>query len=210
MKKDLKWAVLGTGIIANEMAQALEKMGKKSVENLLNSIEESKNREYNKVLYALGIPFVGKFNANLLTKNFKNIENLKNQSIENLLSVKGIGDKVAIAVNTFLNNENSWKIITDLQNVGLQFAINESDLKEIANNPIKGKNFLATGKLQKYKRNDIKDIILSKGGNYLSAVSKNLDFLIAGEKAGSKLEKAEKLGIRVLTEEEFEREFLEI
>ena len=193
-----------------EELENLEKMGQKSVDNLINNIEASKNRDFSKVLYALGIPFVGKFNANLLTKNFKNIENLKNQSIENLLSVKGIGDKVAIAVNTFLNNENNWKIITNLQNVGLQFAINESDLKEIADNPIKGKNFLATGKLQKYKRNDIKDIILSKGGNYLSAVSKNLNFLIAGEKAGSKLEKAEKLGIRVLTEEEFEREFLEI
>lgn len=188
----------------------LEKMGQKSVDNLINNIEASKNRDFSKILYALGIPFVGKFNANLLTKNFKNIENLKNQSIENLLAVKGIGDKVAIAVNTFLNNENNWKIIIDLQNIGLQFAINESDLKEIADNPIKGKNFLATGKLQKYKRNDIKDIILSKGGNYLSAVSKNLDFLIAGEKAGSKLEKAEKLGVRVLTEEEFEKEFLEI
>lgn len=193
-----------------EELENLEKMGQKSVDNLINNIEASKNRDFSKVLYALGIPFVGKFNANLLTKNFKNIENLKNQSIENLLAVKGIGDKVAIAVNTFLNNENNWKIITNLQNVGLQFAINESDLKEIADNPIKGKNFLATGKLQKYKRNDIKDIILSKGGNYLSAVSKNLNFLIAGEKAGSKLEKAEKLGIRVLTEEEFEREFLEI
>ena len=193
-----------------EELENLEKMGQKSVDNLINNIEASKNRDFSKVLYALGIPFVGKFNANLLTKNFKNIENLKNQSIENLLAVKGIGDKVAIAVNTFLNNENNWKIIIDLQNIGLQFAINESDLKEIANNPIKGKNFLATGKLQKYKRNDIKDIILSKGGNYLSAVSKNLDFLIAGEKAGSKLEKAEKLGVRVLTEEEFEREFLEI
>lgn len=193
-----------------EELENLEKMGQKSVDNLINNIEASKNRDFSKVLYALGIPFVGKFNANLLTKNFKNIENLKNQSIENLLSVKGIGDKVAIAVNTFLNNENNWKIITDLQNIGLQFAINESDLKEIADNPIKSKNFLATGKLQKYKRNDIKDIILSKGGNYLSAVSKNLNFLIAGEKAGSKLEKAEKLGVRVLTEEEFEREFLEI
>ena len=193
-----------------EELENLEKMGQKSVDNLINNIEASKNRDFSKVLYALGIPFVGKFNANLLTKNFKNIENLKNQSIENLLSVKGIGDKVAIAVNTFLNNENSWKIITDLQNIGLQFAINESDLKEIADNPIKGKNFLATGKLQKYKRNDIKDIILSKGGNYLSAVSKNLDFLIAGEKAGSKLEKAEKLGVRILTEDEFEKEFLEI
>ena len=193
-----------------EELENLEKMGQKSVDNLINNIEASKNRDFSKVLYALGIPFVGKFNANLLTKNFKNIENLKNQSIENLLAVKGIGDKVAIAVNTFLNNENNWKIIIDLQNIGLQFAINESDLKEIANNPIKGKNFLATGKLQKYKRNDIKDIILSKGGNYLSAVSKNLDFLIAGEKAGSKLEKAEKLGVQVLTEEEFEKEFLGI
>ena len=193
-----------------EELENLEKMGQKSVDNLINNIEASKNRDFSKVLYALGIPFVGKFNANLLTKNFENIENLKNQSIENLLAVKGIGDKVAIAVNTFLNNENNWKIITDLQNIGLQFAINESNLKEIADNPIKDKNFLATGKLQKYKRNDIKDIILSKGGNYLSAVSKNLDFLIAGEKAGSKLEKAEKLGVRILTEDEFEKEFLEI
>lgn len=193
-----------------EELENLEKMGEKSVDNLINSIESSKNRDFSKVLYALGIPFVGKFNANLLTKTFKNIENLKNQSIEDLLAVKGIGDKVAVAVNTFLNDEDNWKIITDLKNIGLQFAVDETNSEEIADNPIKDKNFLATGKLQKYKRNDIKDIILSKGGNYLSAVSKNLDFLIAGEKAGSKLEKAEKLGIRILTEDEFEKEFLEI
>ena len=193
-----------------EELENLEKMGQKSVDNLINSIESSKNRDFSKVLYALGIPFVGKFNANLLTKTFKNIENLKNQSIEDLVAVKGIGDKVAVAVNTFLNDEDNWKIITDLKNIGLQFAVDETNSEEIADNPIKDKNFLATGKLQKYKRNDIKDIILSKGGNYLSAVSKNLDFLIAGEKAGSKLEKAEKLGVRVLTEEEFEKEFLEI
>ena len=188
----------------------LDKMGQKSVDNLINNIEASKNRDFSKVLYALGIPFVGKFNTNLLTKTFKNIENLKNQSIENLLAVKGIGEKVAIAVNAFLNDEINWKIITDLQNIGLQFTFDESEIKKIDDNPIKGKNFLATGKLRKYKRNDIKDIILSKGGNYLSAVSKNLDFLIVGEKAGSKLEKAEKLGIRVLTEEDFEKGFLEI
>ena len=193
-----------------EELENLEKMGQKSVDNLINSIESSKNRDFSKVIYALGIPFVGKFNANLLTKTFKNIENLKNQPIENLLAVKGIGDKVALAVNTFLNDENNWKIITDLKNIGLQFAVDETISEEMADNPIKDKNFLATGKLQKYKRNDIKDIILSKGGNYLSAVSKNLDFLIAGEKAGSKLEKAEKLGVRILTEDEFEKEFLEI
>ena len=173
----------------NEL-ENLEKMGKKSVENLLNSINESKNQDFSKVLYALGIPFVGKFNANLLSKTFKDIDVLKEKSVEELLEVKGIGDKAAIAVNTFLNNENNWKIITELKEIGLKFKFEEDELKEVKDNPIKGKNFLATGKLQKYKRNEIKDIILEKGGNYLSAVSKNLDFLIAGEKAGSKLEKA--------------------
>ena len=191
----------------NEL-ENLEKMGKKSVDNLLNSINESKNQDFSKVLYALGIPFVGKFNANLLSKTFKDIDVLKEKSVEELLEVKGIGEKAAIAVNTFLNNENNWKIITELKEIGLKFKFEEDELKEVRDNPIKGKNFLATGKLQKYKRNEIKDIILEKGGNYLSAVSKNLDFLIAGEKAGSKLEKAQNLGIRILSEDDFEKEFL--
>lgn len=191
----------------NEL-ENLEKMGKKSVENLLNSINESKNQDFSKVLYALGIPFVGKFNANLLSKTFKDIDILKEKSVEELLEVKGIGEKAAIAVNTFLNNENNWKIITELKEIGLKFKFEEDELKEVKNNPIKGKNFLATGKLQKYKRTEIKNIILEKGGNYLSAVSKNLDFLIAGEKAGSKLEKADNLGIRILSEDDFEKEFL--
>ena len=195
------------GNYRNEL-ENLEKMGKKSVDNLLNSINESKNQDFSKVLYALGIPFVGKFNANLLSKTFKDIDVLKEKSIEELLKVKGIGDKAAIAVNTFLNNENNWKIITELKEIGLKFKFEEDELKEVRDNPIKGKNFLATGKLQKYKRNEIKDIILEKGGNYLSAVSKNLDFLIAGEKAGSKLEKADNLGIRILSEDDFEKEFL--
>ena len=195
------------GNYRNEL-ENLEKMGKKSVENLLNSINESKNQDFSKVLYALGIPFVGKFNANLLSKTFKDIDVLKEKSVEELLKVKGIGDKAAIAVNTFLNNENNWKIITELKEIGLKFKFEEDELKEVKDNPIKGKNFLATGKLQKYKRNEIKDIILEKGGNYLSAVSKNLDFLIAGKKAGSKLEKAQNLGIRILSEDDFEKEFL--
>ena len=195
------------GNYRNEL-ENLEKMGKKSVDNLLNSINESKNQDFSKVLYALGIPFVGKFNANLLSKTFKDIDVLKEKSVEELLEVKGIGEKAAIAVNTFLNNENNWKIITELKEIGLKFKFEEDELKEVRDNPIKGKNFLATGKLQKYKRNEIKDIILEKGGNYLSAVSKNLDFLIAGEKAGSKLEKAQNLGIRILSEDDFEKEFL--
>ena len=192
-----------------EELENLEKMGKKSVENLINSIEESKKQGFSKVLYALGIPFVGKFNANLLTKNYNSIELLKEKSIEDLLEIKGIGDKVAVAVHTYLNDENNWAKIVALKEIGLQFEAKGTEEEEIEDNPIKGKSFLATGKLEKYKRNDIKDIILAKGGNYLSGVTKKLDYLIAGEKAGSKLSKAEELGVRVLTEEEFEKEFLE-
>ncbi len=193
-----------------EELEKLDKMGKKSIDNLINSINESKNREFNKVFYSLGIPFIGKFNANLLTKIFKNIDNLKNQSIEELLEVKGIGEKAAISIFDYLNNEDNWEKIKLLKAIGLKFEFDDLLEKiEVEDNPIKNKNFLATGKLEKYSREEIKDIILSKGGNYLSIVSKNLDFLIAGEKAGSKLSKAENLGIRVLSENEFEKEFLE-
>ena len=192
-----------------EELENLEKMGKKSVENLINSIEESKKQGFSKVLYALGIPFVGKFNANLLTKNYNSIELLKEKSVEDLLEIKGIGDKVAVAVHTYLNDENNSAKIVALKEIGLQFEAEKAEEEKIEDNPIKGKSFLATGKLEKYKRNDIKDIILAKGGNYLSGVTKKLDYLIAGEKAGSKLSKAEELGVRVLTEEEFEKEFLE-
>ncbi len=189
-----------------EELENLEKMGKKSVDNLLNSIEESKKREYSKVLYSLGIPFVGKFTANLLAKEFLNIDNLKSKDIEDLLEVKGIGDKVAKSVNMFLNDENNWNLINKLKETGLEF---EEEEMFIEDNPIKGKTFLATGKLEKYTRDEIKDIIEAKGGKYLSGVSKNLNYLIAGEKAGSKLKKANDLGVIVLNEEQFEKEFLE-
>lgn len=191
-----------------EELETLEKMGKKSIENLLNSIEESKKRDYNKVLYALGVTFVGKYNANLLTKHFPDIDILKEQSVEDLIKIKGIGEKVAVSVHDYLQNEANWKKIMGLKEAGLKFFSDYKKENEIEDNPIKGKNFLATGKLEKYKREEIKEIILSKGGNYLSGVSKSLNVLIIGEKAGSKLEKAEKLGIRIVNEEEFEKEFL--
>ena len=188
-----------------EELEILEKMGKKSVENLIDSLENSKNREYSKVLYSLGIPEVGKFTANLLAKEFHNIDNLKSKSIEDLLEVKGIGGIIAQSVHDYLNNEHNWKLIEDLKVAGLKFEEKEVFIED---NPIKGKSFLATGKLEKYTRDEIKDIIEAKGGKYLSAVSKNLDFLIAGDKAGSKLKKANSLDIRILNEDEFEKEFL--
>ncbi|RRD39559.1 NAD-dependent DNA ligase LigA [Leptotrichia sp. OH3620_COT-345] len=187
----------------------LEKMGEKSIDNLIKNIEESKNREFSKVLYSLGIPFVGKFTANLLTETFKTIEDLKNKEMEELLQVKGIGEKVALSVQSYLKNEDNWKKIIQLKNIGLNFVSKNIEENEIEDNPIKGKKFLATGKLKKYKREEIKNIILKKGGDYLSGVSKNLDYLVIGEKAGSKLEKALKIGVKVLSEDEFEKGFLD-
>ena len=107
-----------------------------------------------------------------------------------------------------MQDENNWNKIEKLKEIGLKFENEKAEKIEIEDNPIKGKRFLATGKLQKYKREEIKEIILSKGGEYLSGISKNLDYLIVGEKAGSKLKKAETLGIKILSEEEFEKEFL--
>ena len=185
-----------------EEMEQLEKMGKKSVENLLNSIEESKKRDYPKVLYSLGIPEVGKFLANLLANESKNIENLMKMSKEDLLLINGIGDKVADSVYNFFRNEENIEMIEKLKAYGLNFSLqNESKIEK---NVFEGKTFLVTGKLTKFTRNEIKEEIEKFGGKNLSAVSKNLNYLIVGESAGNKLKKAQEIeSIKIITEEEF-------
>lgn len=180
----------------------LEKMGEKSVENLLNSIEESKKRDYTKTLYALGIPYVGKFLANLLAEKSKNIDNLMNMTEDELLAIDGVGDKVAGSVYNFFRDSQNIETINKLKSYGINFSL----LKEskVERNVFEGKNFLVTGKLEKFTRNGIKEEIEKFGGKNLSAVSKNLDYLIVGKDAGSKLKKAQEIDtIKILTEEEF-------
>ena len=180
----------------------LEKMGEKSVENLLNSIEESKKRDYSKTLYALGIPYVGKFLGNLLAEKSKNIDNLMKMTEEELLMIDGVGEKVAKSVYTFMRDPLNIEIINKLKDAGVNFAL----LKEtkIEKDIFQGKNFLVTGKLEKFTRKEIQEEIEKFGGKNLSAVSKNLDYLIVGKDAGSKLKKAQDIGtIKILSEEEF-------
>lgn len=180
----------------------LEKMGEKSVENLLNSIEESKKRDYPKTLYALGVPYVGKFLANLLAEKSKNIDNLAKMTEEELLLIDGVGEKVAKSVYTFMREPENILIINRLKEYGINFSL----LKEskVEKNIFEGKNFLVTGKLEKFSRKEIQEEIEKFGGKNLSAVSKNLDFLIVGKDAGSKLKKATEIGtIKILSEEEF-------
>jgi len=189
----------------------LDKMGAKSVENLLEAIEKSKKRPYAKTLYALGIPFVGKFLANLLSKKSNNIDNLSQMTMEELLEIDQVGDKVAASVFEFFRDEKNIEIIKKLKKYGVNFSLeNKKEEKENIEvsseilEKFKGKTFLFTGKLEKFKREDIKDIVENLGGVNLSGVSKKLDYLIVGIDAGSKLTKAQELGtVTILTEDEF-------
>ncbi|MDY2980220.1 MAG: NAD-dependent DNA ligase LigA [Fusobacterium sp.] len=185
-----------------EEMEGLEKMGKKSVENLLNSIEESKQREYSKVLYSLGIPEVGKFMANLLADESGNIDRLLEMTKDELLMINGVGEKVADSIINFFASEENLEIIEKLKGFGLNFSGEKQS--KVEKNVFEGKTFLVTGKLTKFTREGIKEEIEKFGGKNLSAVSKNLDYLIVGEKAGSKLKKAQEIGtIKIITEDEF-------
>ena len=185
-----------------EEMEALEKMGRKSVENLLNSIEESKQREYSKVLYSLGIPEVGKFMANLLADESGSIDRLMEMTKDELLMINGVGEKVADSIINFFASEENLEIIEKLKGFGLNFSGEKQS--KVEKNVFEGKTFLVTGKLTKFTREGIKEEIEKFGGKNLSAVSKNLDYLIVGEKAGSKLKKAQEIGtIKIITEDEF-------
>lgn len=178
----------------------LERMAEKSAQNLIDGIAKSKTQPFEKVLYALGIRFVGKTVAKDLAKAFKNLEGLKSASDEELLAVDSIGPRIAESVIDFFENEVNEKIIARLQEAGLQFEIEESIL---ASNILEGKKIVLTGSLPTLTRNEAKELIEKHGGKTASSVSKNTDYVLAGESAGSKLTKAQELGIEILDEEQF-------
>ena len=180
---------------------SLEKMGEKSVEKLLDNIEKSKDTSFDKVFYALGIEFVGKTTSRIIVNELGNIENIINSDVERLKLCEGVGEKVAFSIFNFFKDEENIKIIEKMKKIGFTLS---KEKEVITNNSfITNKSFLATGKLEQYSRDEIKEIILKNGGKYLSSISKNLDYLIVGEKAGSKLQKAKDLGIDILNENEF-------
>ncbi|CAM3062590.1 NAD-dependent DNA ligase LigA [Streptobacillus felis] len=184
-----------------EELMSLDKMGQKSVDNLLNNIENSKNISFEKFFYSLGIEFVGKTTSKLVVKHFKTIDKIIDSSHEELMSIEGVGEKVASSIYNYFKDTENILLINEFKNIGINL---EYISDEIVNNDfITNKKFLATGKFTNLKREEVKELIEKNGGIYLSSVSKNLDYLIVGEKAGSKLEKANKLGVKILTEEEF-------
>jgi DNA ligase (NAD+) len=175
----------------------------KTVQNILDGIENSKSQPFSKVLFALGIRFVGETTAQKLASYFKTQEALQAASFEELRNVPDVGEKVAQSLIKFFEEDKNLKIITSLKESGLKFEA-EKIIVEKESESLAGKTFLYTGTFVSFSREELEQKIESNGGKLVSGVSKKLNFLIVGEGAGpSKLKKAEDLGVKMINEEEF-------
>lgn len=180
----------------------LDKFGPKKAQNLLDAVERSKTPELYRFIYALGIPNVGVKTAKDLVNRFKSLDGLKNATFEDLVSVQDVGDVVAKCVLEFFKEEKILDIINDLLSLGVNPLFEEQVILESS---FSGKTVVVTGSLKNYSRGEIKAKLESLGARVSGSVSKKTDYVIAGEEAGSKLTKAQDLGIFILSEEEFEK-----
>ncbi|MDP2365736.1 MAG: helix-hairpin-helix domain-containing protein, partial [Ignavibacteria bacterium] len=178
----------------------IERLGEKSIENLLRAIEVSKSQPFAKVLFALGIRYVGAGAAQKITDNFSSIDDIIAASEEEISSIYEIGPSISKSIKQFFSDKINIKLIEDLRKSGLTFT---SEKKEIKQSELTGKTFVLTGTLSTLSRDEAGSRIITLGGKVTSSVSKNTDFVVAGEKAGSKLTKAESLGVKVLDENAF-------
>ncbi len=178
----------------------LERMGEKSAENLLKGIENSKKRLFDRLVFSLGIPFVGTYNAKLIANEFSSIGKLKEVKLEQLLEIKGIGENTATSIVSFFKNKKNLAVIEKLREAGVTM---ESKIKREAKLPLSGKKFVFTGELEKYSRREAQDLVERLGARAVNSVSKNTDYVVVGENPGSKFEDAKKLGVLILGEKEF-------
>ena len=183
-----------------EILTNLERLGEKSAENLLDEIEESKKNEFSRLLFGLGIRHVGRHIAKLLSENFSSINEIMNAKKEEIEKIEGIGGIVAESIVLFFKDEKNREIIEKLGKNGLNM---ESKIEKL--NVLSGKRFVFTGTLKKYSRAEAESIVEKLGGNFTSSVSRNVDYVVAGKEHGSKYEKAKKLGVTIISEEEFNK-----
>ena len=189
--------------LKKEQLLPLERMAEKSAQNIIDGIEKSKQIPFERVLYGIGIKHIGETIAKKLVKNFGSIEELSRASVEELIQVEDIGDKIAESIAAFFSNEENRKLIERLKEYGIQLERGEISTEVLSDN-LAGKTFLFTGKLSLFTREQAEEMVEKHGGRNISAVSKNLNYLVVGEKAGSKLKKAQELGtITILDEQEF-------
>lgn len=184
---------------------ALERMGEKSVDNLLAAIEASKSQPAWRLLTALNILHVGQTTARLLIRRFGALDALAEQSEQALAEVEGIGPVIAHSVHAFFHSEVGRRILKELRGCGLNFGAPVPQREASPAGPLAGKTIVLTGALSRLTRDEAQELIVSLGGKAAGSVSKKTDFVVAGEAAGSKLDKARELGIPVLSEQEFLR-----
>lgn len=186
-----------------EQISPLERMAQKSAENLVNGVQKSKEVPFERVLYAIGIRFVGETVAKKLAKHYKSIEAIQNATITDLILVDEIGEKIAHSVVEFFENQENIQIIQRLKQVGVQFEIIEK-YNPNATDKLLGKTFVVSGVFEKFSRDDLKKAIEDNGGKVGSSISTKTDYVVAGENMGpAKLEKANHLKIPILSETEF-------
>ncbi len=171
----------------------------KSATNMYNSIQESRNKSLAKFITALSIKMVGKETADILVSEIPSIEEIKNASVETLSAIDGIGDKIAKSIYEYFHDENNLKMLNELKNLGFKFE----NTAQNRTNELEGKTFVLTGTLQTMTRDEAGDKIKMKGGKTSSSVSKKTSYVVAGASPGSKLDKAEQLGVIILNEDEF-------
>jgi DNA ligase (NAD+) len=177
----------------------LERMGEQSVTNLLAAIEESKKRPLDRLIFGLGIRFVGDRTAADLAREFGSLENLRRADYDKLISLEGIGPKVASEVQEWFEVEENQAMLDELLSLGVSPVETEVSSEGV----FAGKTFVFTGKLERFERSVAERLVMKLGGKAAGSVSKNTDFVVAGPGAGSKLKKAEQLGVRALSEDEF-------
>ncbi len=201
--------LVGAGLISSagdlyyldaEKISRLERMGKKSAENLMAAIEKSKSNDLSRLIYAFGIRQVGQKAAKILSEHFGSLEALENASLDELTAIFDIGEVTATYIREWFKSPQSRHLIGLIRNAG----VNTLSIKEKADGRFTGKTFVLTGTLEHYTREEAGAIIEKFGGKTSSSVSKKTDFVLAGENPGSKLTKAQSLGIRVISEAEFE------
>jgi len=178
----------------------LDRMADKSADNLIQGIEKSKSIPFEKVLFAIGIRYVGETVAKKLAKRFKSIHNLSKATYDELINTDEIGDVIAISVQNYFLNEENLAFISKLEDAGLQFDIEE---KENATEALVGRTFVVSGVFQKFSRDEIKAVIELNGGKLGSSISAKTNFVVAGDNMGpAKLKKAADLGIEIINEDD--------
>lgn len=181
----------------------LERMGEKSAENIINGITASKEVPFERVLFALGIRFVGETVAKKIAKSFADIEELENADLEKLKNIDEIGEKIARSIVVYFSNPSNRELIEHLRESGLQFCRKEEDMSEHTDK-LSGQSIVISGVFTHHSRDEYKELIEKNGGKNVGSISSKTSFILAGDNMGpAKLEKAQKLGVRIVSEDEF-------